>query len=109
MLGAYVVLLVLGLPTAEFLALIVGPTLSVVVGFVLAGRISRVRQLLNTQHRETVIVLSDQNVQVTRLAEFVAAAVLPPSGSATDPPPAQAESSSVPAPPPGNRQSQPPT
>lgn len=82
-LGLYVLLLLLGLPTAEYLALIVGPTLSVVVGFVLAGRISNVRQLLTRQHRETVTVLSDQNLQVTALAEVVAAVVVPAAPPAT--------------------------
>lgn len=82
-LGAYVVLLLLGLPTGEYLVLIVGPTLSVVVGFVLAGRIRNVRELVTEQHRETVTVLSDQNSQVTALAEVVAAVVDPAAPDAT--------------------------
>ena len=72
-LGCYVLLVLFGLPTREYLVIVVGPTLSVVVGIVLAGRISNVRRQMTEQHRETVTVLSDQNLQVATLAEAVAA------------------------------------
>lgn len=77
LLVGYVVLIWLGLPTAEYVTLVLAPTLSVVVGFVLAGKIASVRRKLDDQHREIVTVLSDQNVAVAQVAAELAA-VAPP-------------------------------
>jgi len=74
-LGLYVILLWFGIPTAEYVALVVGPTMSVAVGFVMVRSLTGVKETIVAQHAETSLVLSNQNVKVATLARVVAARV----------------------------------